>query len=85
MSGAVRHSVTASGFLRGFGRNTTSTPARTADGRRAGKLRLLRLRPGNHDPREFENLRITALAGTLAWMGSSPSIHAHARGAGSRF
>jgi len=33
---------------------------------------------GDYDPRDFEDLEITGLTGTLAWMDGEPSIHVHA-------
>jgi len=35
---------------------------------------------GDYDPREFENVEITGLTGTLAWKDGAPSIHTHASG-----
>jgi uncharacterized protein len=35
---------------------------------------------GDYDPRDFEELEITGLTGTLAWKDGEPSIHAHAAG-----
>lgn len=35
---------------------------------------------GDYDPREFEDLEIAGLTGTLAWKDGEPSIHAHASG-----
>jgi len=40
---------------------------------------------GDYDPREFEELEITSLTGTCAWMDGEPSIHAHASGGDSSF
>jgi predicted DNA-binding protein with PD1-like motif len=40
---------------------------------------------GDYDSREFEELEITGLTGTCAWMGAEPSIHAHASGGDSNF
>jgi len=40
---------------------------------------------GDYEPRDFVDLEITGLAGTLAWMYGIPAIHAHASGAGRSF
>jgi predicted DNA-binding protein with PD1-like motif len=40
---------------------------------------------GDYDPRDFENLEITGLVGTCAWMDGKPAIHAHATGGDSNF
>ncbi|WP_206610365.1 PPC domain-containing DNA-binding protein [Croceibacterium ferulae] len=34
----------------------------------------------DYDPREFEDLEIAGLTGTLAWMDGEPSLHVHASG-----
>lgn len=39
----------------------------------------------DYDPHDFEDLEITALTGTLAWMNGKPSIHAHASGGDRNF
>lgn len=35
---------------------------------------------GEYEPKDFFDLEIAALIGTLAWSGSDPAIHAHASG-----
>lgn len=35
---------------------------------------------GDYDARDFQELEITALNGTLAWKDGAPSVHAHASG-----
>jgi uncharacterized protein len=40
---------------------------------------------GDYDPKEFADLEITGLTGTLAWKDAKPAIHAHATGAGRDF
>ncbi|MDT3718221.1 DNA-binding protein [Pseudomonas oryzihabitans] len=35
---------------------------------------------GDYDAREFQQLEITGLNGTLAWKDGAPSVHAHASG-----
>jgi predicted DNA-binding protein with PD1-like motif len=40
---------------------------------------------GDYEPREFADLEITGLTGTLAWKDAKPAIHAHATGAGRDF
>lgn len=40
---------------------------------------------GDYDVREFRELEITGLTGTLAWKGGAPSIHAHACGGDRQF
>lgn len=39
----------------------------------------------DYDPRDFTDLEITNLSGTLAWMDGEPAIHAHASGADRSF
>jgi predicted DNA-binding protein with PD1-like motif len=34
----------------------------------------------DYDPREFEDLEIAGLTGTMAWMDGEPSLHVHASG-----
>lgn len=34
----------------------------------------------DYDPREFADLEITGLNGTMAWMDGEPSLHVHASG-----
>lgn len=40
---------------------------------------------GDYAPREFVDLEITGLVGTLAWADGKPAIHAHASGADQDF
>lgn len=40
---------------------------------------------GDYVPRDFEDLEITGLTGTWAWMDGEPSIHAHASAADRSF
>jgi predicted DNA-binding protein with PD1-like motif len=35
---------------------------------------------GDYAPRDYEELEITGLTGSLAWTGDEPAIHAHASG-----
>jgi uncharacterized protein len=69
----MRDERIASASIRGFGF------ARTA---RFGFFDFAR---GDYDPREFNDLEITGLTGTLAWKDGKPAVHAHATGAGRDF
>jgi predicted DNA-binding protein with PD1-like motif len=69
----MRDEQIASASIRGFGF------VRTA---RFGYFDFAR---GDYDPREFTDLEITGLTGTLAWKDAKPAIHAHATGAGRDF
>lgn len=69
----MRDEQIASGSIRGFGF------VRMA---RFGYFDFAR---GDYDPREFIDLEITGLTGTLAWKDAKPAIHAHATGAGRDF
>jgi uncharacterized protein len=69
----MRDEQIASASIRGFGF------VRTA---RFGYFDFAR---GDYDPREFTDLEITGLTGTLAWRDAKPAIHAHATGAGRDF
>jgi predicted DNA-binding protein with PD1-like motif len=40
---------------------------------------------GDYDPKEFRDLEISGLVGTLAWTEGRPAIHAHASGADDAF
>ena len=40
---------------------------------------------GDYDARDFQELEITALNGTLAWKDGAPSVHAHASGGDRNF
>ncbi|MEW6644740.1 MAG: PPC domain-containing DNA-binding protein [Pseudomonadota bacterium] len=39
----------------------------------------------DYDPRDFTDLEVTGLTGTLAWKDGKPAIHAHASAAGRDF
>jgi predicted DNA-binding protein with PD1-like motif len=69
----MRDERIASASIRGFGF------VRTA---RFGYFDFAR---GDYDPREFADLEITGLTGTLAWKDAKPAVHAHATGAGRDF
>jgi uncharacterized protein len=69
----MRDERIASASIRGFGF------VRTA---RFGYFDFAR---GDYDPREFSDLDIIGLTGTLAWKNAKPAVHAHATGAGRDF
>ncbi|MBS7556379.1 DNA-binding protein [Ancylobacter dichloromethanicus] len=39
----------------------------------------------DYDPRDFTDMEVTGLTGTLAWKDGKPAIHAHASAAGRDF
>lgn len=39
----------------------------------------------DYEPKEFDEMEVTGLSGTLAWKDGKPAIHAHAAAAGRDF
>lgn len=62
-----------SGTIRGFGFAARAT------------FGFFNFTTGDYDPRTFEDVEVTGVTGTLAWMDGAPAIHAHGTAAGRDF
>jgi predicted DNA-binding protein with PD1-like motif len=100
MSGHVRHIATPSGFLMVLRQGddvlarleqlmiAEEIPSASISGFgfvEEARFGFFDFDRGDYDPRDFKNLEITGLAGTLAWIEDKPSIHAHASGGDREF